>query len=203
MDTLVLDLMRRRIVEILKYLCEKDVGYLLGYSDWDSEKHAKQAGAFLWTGKQNRRQVTTVEEGRSTAGGQGKETADGQSEETVGIEEEDWEWEGERGHSMATNQVDKTDTSKEERFVQDISHDTIPGEFATLDRGRSMKSKTPVHNLQYLLGDTLVEDLREHIPLVFGNEIVALKHKKVTIDMQLRLWKLQGYLAEYKQVDGE
>ena len=35
MDTFVLDLMRRRIVEGLKYLCGRKKGYLQGCSDWD------------------------------------------------------------------------------------------------------------------------------------------------------------------------
>jgi hypothetical protein len=183
MDMFALDLMRRRIVEGLKYLCGRKAGYLQGCSDWNYAKGSKQVGAFLWLGPRDETKVATSDEVGEPLTEQERDLAVGQVEEKAACEGED----------MATGQ--------QERPVQESSFDIAPGEFATLDRDKEMKSKVPVHNLQLLLGSALIKDLRRDIPQIFKYEVVALKHRKTTIDVQLRLWKLQGYLAEHKQAD--
>ncbi|RDW71178.1 hypothetical protein BP6252_07741 [Coleophoma cylindrospora] len=129
MDDLVLGLMRRRLVESLRYCAKLQKGYLVPCADWEVAKGKAQVGAFLWM-------------------------------------------EGEENNS-----------------------DNNPSEFATLDIERGKAHKTPVHNLPALLGDELVKELKEELPSVFENKILALKHKRNTVDLQLRLWKLQGFLA--------
>ncbi|RDW83319.1 hypothetical protein BP5796_04810 [Coleophoma crateriformis] len=129
MDVLVLELLRRRLVESLRYCARLQKGYLVPCTDWEVAKGKGQVGAFLWL-------------------------------------------EGEESNS-----------------------DSNPSEFATLDIERGKAHKTPVHNLPALLGGELIKELKEELPSVFENKILALKHKRNTVDLQLRLWKLQGFLA--------
>ncbi len=194
MDTFVLDLMRRRIVEGLKYLCERKAGYLQGCSDWDYAKGSKQVGAFIWLGQAGGKMVATTGEVEATANDPGKRVIAVREGEVTASAYDD---------AMYVGQGDVTQVSGEEDTVEENSSSVAPGEFATLDMDKKMKSKLPVHNLQILLGDALIEDLRRQVPWIFNYEVVALKNKNATIDVQLRLWKLQGYLAEHKQIDDE
>jgi hypothetical protein len=70
-----------------------------------------------------------------------------------------------------------------------------------LDIRKGRKSKLPVHNLQVLLGQEHVKTLRRNYPKVFDAEVVVLKDKRSTNDVTLRLWKLQGFLAKYEQIE--
>jgi hypothetical protein len=82
----------------------------------------------------------------------------------------------------------------------DIEMD-FPPEFATLDINTKVDKtrKVPVHNLRTLLGKGKLAELREKFPTgIFENEVVVLKHKKTTVNLEMRLWKLQGYLAEHR-----
>jgi hypothetical protein len=67
-----------------------------------------------------------------------------------------------------------------------------------VDVGTVKKRKVPVHNLDMLLGQDHLQKLREKSS-IFNGELVIVRHKKLTIDIQLRLWKLQGYMAEHEQ----
>lgn len=81
---------------------------------------------------------------------------------------------------------------------------TVPGEFATLDLPKEIKTKIPVYNLQHLLGDDNVEMLEEKVPEMFADvQLVAVKAKSVTKDIQMRLWKLQGFLARFDEFGKE
>ncbi|KAG4437505.1 hypothetical protein IFR05_007015 [Cadophora sp. M221] len=85
-----------------------------------------------------------------------------------------------------------------------------PPEFATLDVGSQdfgsfgpqlggRKRKVPVYNLQTLLGKEKMDELRQLVPKsVFEKEVVVLKHKNGTVELQSLLWKIQGYLAEHQ-----
>ena len=67
-----------------------------------------------------------------------------------------------------------------------------PPAYAMLDyRGRYI----PVFNLQTLLGNKFLEQLRESSP-VFQGEIAIIREKRNTVKVQMALWKLMGYLAE-------
>lgn len=84
-----------------------------------------------------------------------------------------------------------------------------PGEFATVDVGPDgKKRKIPVHNLLVLLGEKKMGELREMAGQggktkgwngIWENDLLAVRHKNMTVDVQMGLWKLQGYLAEYQQ----
>ena len=75
-----------------------------------------------------------------------------------------------------------------------------PTEFATLLIGTTKPHKVPVYNLRTLLGEDteFLERLRKDCP-VFENEILVLRHKNVTVDLQLKLWKLQGFIARFEE----
>lgn len=80
-----------------------------------------------------------------------------------------------------------------------IEDDKSPPEFATLDLGVTKKQKVPTHNLKFLLGREKLEGLRKKFGNgIFENNMLALRHRRRTVDLQMKLWKLQGYLAEYR-----
>jgi hypothetical protein len=170
-DTFVLELMRRRVVEGLKYLAgdvtpKKELRYVYGpkkrgylvpcEKGWEGVGKSKQVGAILWVGPR---------------GGD---------------------------HELVTKGADVVKEDEQDGEAVAVEAEG-PGEFATLDSDKERKSKVPVHNLRLLLGDAYVEDLRKHAPKTFDSELVVLKNKRTTIDVQLRLWKLQGYLAKHEQ----
>jgi hypothetical protein len=79
----------------------------------------------------------------------------------------------------------------------------VPHEFATLDVSTQVDKtrKVPVHNLRALLGREKLAELREKLPSgIFQKEVLILRHKRVTVELEMRLWKLQGYLAEYRNL---
>jgi hypothetical protein len=82
----------------------------------------------------------------------------------------------------------------------------IPPEFATLDitTGRKEGSKTkkvPVHNLRRLLGKEKLADLREKLPSgIFERDIVVLRRRQQAVNVEVQLWRLQGFLAEYRDL---
>jgi len=81
-----------------------------------------------------------------------------------------------------------------------------PAEFATLNvkRGVDETRKVPVHNLRTLLGKEKLAELRVKTPSgMFQNEVLVLKHKNMTVELEMWLWKLQGYLAEYRGISTE
>jgi hypothetical protein len=77
-----------------------------------------------------------------------------------------------------------------------------PPEFATLWTAVTKPKKTPVHNLRFLLGREKLQELREKCKNgIWDREVIVLKHKQMTVDLQMRLWKLQGLLAEFRPVE--
>lgn len=70
-----------------------------------------------------------------------------------------------------------------------------PGPRATLDiPGVKFGRKIAVHNLWRLLGPEGVERLRGEADLFTEGEVFLVLRKR-TVEMQMKLWKLQGYLA--------
>ncbi|TAQ89100.1 hypothetical protein B7494_g2595 [Chlorociboria aeruginascens] len=78
-----------------------------------------------------------------------------------------------------------------------------PGEFATLDvtKGSGVRHRIPIHNLERLLGEKHIQELKNNANWIFRTDMVVLKHKRNTIDSQEMLWKLQGFLAEHGYLD--
>jgi len=54
-----------------------------------------------------------------------------------------------------------------------------------------------------LLSQEKVLQLRDQYPRVFDAEIVAIKSKRLTVTLQMQLWKLQGYLAQHRAIIAE
>jgi hypothetical protein len=71
----------------------------------------------------------------------------------------------------------------------------VPPEFATVDIRNINKQKIPVYNLEVLLGRDHLQALREKSS-IFERELLIIKHKRRAVDIQLLLWKLQGYVAK-------
>jgi hypothetical protein len=71
-----------------------------------------------------------------------------------------------------------------------------PGPMAALDiEGASYERSLPVHNLDVLLGPTQLARLKEGADLFKDNALVLVR-KKMSLRLQMQLWKLQGYLAD-------
>jgi hypothetical protein len=80
--------------------------------------------------------------------------------------------------------------------------DTIvePPEFATVDvLDEHGKRRIPVHNLEVLLGKYHVQRLKETCD-IFKDEFLVIKNRKLTVEIEMKLWQLQGYMAEYRQI---
>lgn len=73
-----------------------------------------------------------------------------------------------------------------------------PPEFATIDIGTSQRRKVPVHNLEMLLGNDHLQRLRGASSF-FNKELLIIKKKNNSARIQMKLWKLQGYLAEHPE----
>ena len=59
----------------------------------------------------------------------------------------------------------------------------------------------PVYNLLTLLGPTKLRDLRKSKDSHFGEQYAVIKMKRLTVEVQLELWKLLGYLTPGENVD--
>lgn len=76
------------------------------------------------------------------------------------------------------------------------SEGNAPGEYAIMDiPGKQYGASLPVHNLEYLLGEKHLRNLRESA--VFRDSNIVLLDQRRTIRLQLLLWRIQGYLASY------
>jgi len=73
-------------------------------------------------------------------------------------------------------------------------------EFSTLETGRD-KKKVAVFNLRRLLGSEHLTKLRKESS-IFRKEIVVIRDKRMTIELRMKLWKLEGYMATYSQYSG-
>ncbi|ESZ95957.1 hypothetical protein SBOR_3649 [Sclerotinia borealis F-4128] len=143
MDTFLLELMRRRTAEMLKYLCKKDEKYIHQCVNWERVDFSPQVGCVLWMGQK-------------VASGSGEETEESQEQE------------------------------------QEIP----PGEFETRRIGPGGRKLVPVFNMRTMMGKEWVEKMREGNK-IFGNQILVVKHKNATKEIQMKLWKLQGYVATF------
>lgn len=71
-----------------------------------------------------------------------------------------------------------------------------PGEFEIKRIGPGGRKAVPVFNLRTMMGKQWVEKMREGNG-IFKNQILVVKHKNATKEIQMKLWKLQGYVATY------
>ena len=56
--------------------------------------------------------------------------------------------------------------------------------------------RIPVYNLKTLLGQQHLHDIREKCPAIRDSSLVVLKGRNLSVDLQMWLWKLMGYLAQ-------
>ncbi|KAF7877674.1 hypothetical protein EAF04_001345 [Stromatinia cepivora] len=148
MDTFLLELMRRRTVELLEYLCRRDNRYIHKCDSWGRVEYSEQVGCVLWMGQK----IVSGEE----------------------------------------------QPGQEQEYQQEIP----PGEFETKRIGPGGRKVVPVFNLRTMMGKHWIRKMREG-NRIFGNQILVVKHKNATKEMQMRLWKLQGYVATYEGMPDE
>jgi hypothetical protein len=178
MDSFILELMRRRIVEGLVYLVRRKRGYVSGCVDWDDAKIAgRQQAMILWTGKLK---------------GFEDEVKHGVEQQSIVVED--------KQQSSALEDQQQPDVVETEQQPsesgspeQDQQSDEPPA-FATLTLGKDKPHMVPVHNLPMLLGLQHLAELRRKCP-IFDKKILIVRHKRTTIDIQMKLWRLQGYLG--------
>ncbi|KAK9796496.1 hypothetical protein SCARD494_04198 [Seiridium cardinale] len=84
-------------------------------------------------------------------------------------------------------------------FGSDVEEGTEPGPFATFDSVLSSGENMSlvVHNIPTLLGSELTKTVREDAAALKDGSIFMLAGRRTT-DLQLRLWKLQGYMYDFK-----
>ncbi|RYP78247.1 hypothetical protein DL771_000724 [Monosporascus sp. 5C6A] len=141
MDTYILDLMQREVVDHLLYLsrlcAEQGRYYVVRCYGWDDVQH-KHKGALLW-------------------------------------------------------------------FQNETDGETPPGPFATFDtqtrnlQGENNPVTVAVHNMPMLLGDEQAARLKSEAR-VFGEGSIFMLAGRRTTGLQANLWRLQGYLADYRNI---
>lgn len=95
-------------------------------------------------------------------------------------------------------QPPKTDASKD--GSEEDGYSPAVEQFSTFDVRQGDFLKTlPVHDLEHVLGPEYLAVLRKH-PLFRDNPLLMLCRKR-SLPVQLYLWKLQGYLAQYTHDD--
>ncbi len=142
MDSFIVELMRRRIVEQLLYYAELtktgDRKYLVSCENYDKVKELKHRGCLLWCGQ------------------------------------------------------DKLDSASVSSHISP----TAPPRLSTIGiKGVRLSQRLAVHNLAMLLGEDHLDRLREG-SLTFREGSLFLLCRRRTVDVQMKLWKLQGYLGE-------
>ncbi|ORY71343.1 uncharacterized protein BCR38DRAFT_8493 [Pseudomassariella vexata] len=76
-----------------------------------------------------------------------------------------------------------------------------PGPFATFDfKANGVKTSVAVHNMTMLLGNENANRVKNKA-IVFKDGAIFMAAGRRTTDLQIRLWKLQGYLADYKDLE--
>lgn len=75
-----------------------------------------------------------------------------------------------------------------------------PGFFATIDVGDEVAMTTiAIHNVALLLGDEYAAKVRSEAAVLGDGSIFMLAGRR-TVDVQMKLWKLHGFLADYKSL---
>ncbi|KAI1398508.1 hypothetical protein F4819DRAFT_498709 [Hypoxylon fuscum] len=103
-------------------------------------------------------------------------------------------WFGEPAENAASGSDQKTTASRDE-----------PGLFATFDfqrtdtHGKTSTTGVAVHNMPVLLGPEQAARVRQEATALKDGAIFMLAGRR-TAKLQLKLWKLQGYLADYRDV---
>lgn len=166
----VLELRRRRIVEMLEYLILQNHGYIIPCGNeersvWDDAKTKKQIGALLWVGK--------------LTASPSKPSTPVPNPEPVSVDSE-------------IEDPALIDSVK-------LEGGAPPPEFAILEIGRPLQKKTkiPVHSLTTLLGPSKLSHLYRQHPKIFSSSVIAIKHRHRTLSLQMQLWALQGYMARH------
>ena len=79
-----------------------------------------------------------------------------------------------------------------------ISTGAQPGPFATYDftKANSTTTSVAVHNMPMLLGNTAATEVKEKSSILGDGFLFMLAGRRTT-ELQLKLWKLQGYLYSY------
>ncbi|TRX96118.1 hypothetical protein FHL15_002842 [Xylaria flabelliformis] len=75
-----------------------------------------------------------------------------------------------------------------------------PGPFATYDiTNEGTSTSVAVHNMAMLLGTEVAANVREEAAVFADGSLFMLAGRRTT-NLQLKLWKLQGYLFDYKKL---
>lgn len=81
--------------------------------------------------------------------------------------------------------------------LEEIRHG--PGQYASLDIDGVPETTRPVYNLPRLLGQENLQRLRSESSSLREGELFLLRGRR-TLTLNTRLWKLQGYVADYSKL---
>lgn len=153
MDTFVLELLRKKVIDQLIWLVRRSSGYVVRrYGGYEQIAESHQAAAALWLGHV-----------RVTA-----------------------------AVSNAAEDTNIKGTSSPESETALTGSMQPPPPYAIADYAGGC---IPVYNLQTLLGEENLLHLRNSHK-IYGGEIALIKHRNATVNVQIRLWQLMGYLAK-------
>lgn len=199
MGALVLERLRRRIADHLLYLAhlvrKNDRHYIVRCYGWGDVPH-KVKGAVLWFAEPPSDPSAALA-GTASA----PYTPSSSLSSSSSSEDEDA---GTGAGAGAGTKASETGTGKG------------PGQFATLDtwtvvpQGLKIPTSVAVHNMPVLFGEELAAEIRREARGVFGgdgmnryddmmNGSIFMLAGRRTVEAQANLWKLQGYLADYRE----
>lgn len=74
-----------------------------------------------------------------------------------------------------------------------------PGQYATLDIDGIPDTTRPIYNLPRLLGPDNIQRLRSESSILRDGSLFLLRGQR-SLKLDLRLWRLQGYMADYSKL---
>ena len=182
MEDLVTERMRDEVLGLLAYVAGKGKGYIVGCAGgYEDVGRSKQVGAVIWTGPGEHR---GNDDSRTVEAADSSQPASG-AQEQVQVQEQ----------QVQQQQPDPTKpTAKSPAQTNPPSTNIhIPPPYAM--RPYKGGAHIPIYNLQTLLGADKVHRLRAEQP-VFEHEVLVIKSKRMTTELQMAMWRLMGFLAD-------
>ena len=174
MDTFVLKLLRMKVAELLRYMAKRSE-YIQPCDTYGGVRKNPQIAAILWMGDRDRGtgSPTSSDNTDDRPNAGALETRAGESTSALPI------------HNSSTP---SSDTSKDgpPAYAMYRSHDQFK----------------PIYNLRLLLGEDYVRDLRQVSPR-FKAALALIKRKRNTVETQMWLWKLMGFMASGEGSQGD
>lgn len=184
MDDFVLEQLREHTVRVLEYAATSFASHLHNKNHGNKPRlQRSNLAAVLWLGKPAKSDTASLIPPKHPAY---METATVQSDSIISPAQDHQEHEEEPGRSATSDALPPTPE-------EDPSITTDPPPFYAMVSYRS--KLVPIYNLPSLLGSKHLDTLRKLGSNWAEEELVFVRQRQKTIELQVALWRLMGYLA--------